>query len=158
MNTVDGEHQSSSAPSLADLSRNAPAVLTDSSDESPFVPQRPFSAPRPYPVPPYLSPERLTDAHSLAYARARSKSRARPSMTCTDDFRFGATLGEGSYSTVCPFLCTTRTLHAHPASRFKRQPTSLPVRRMRSRSSKSPTLSATTRCTPPLPSAMPLLL
>jgi hypothetical protein len=188
MSTVDGEHkpaESLPALSLADLSRNASAISTDSSDSSPSVPflaprprpNRPFSAPRslsphsssPWAqhIPTYLSAELsgdnrcAPDAQALAQARARSKSRGRPSMTTTDDFKFGATLGEGSYSTVrFAVSLATRTSNSHPLStnRSKGQHTSLPVSRMPSRSSRNPISHAITKCTPPLQSVMPSLL
>ncbi|KAF5351814.1 hypothetical protein D9756_007409 [Leucocoprinus leucothites] len=126
MSTVDGEQKPSESPptlSLADLSRNASAISTDSSDDSPSVPflaprprpvrnfsaprsLSPHSSPRAQPIPTYLTAnlslenKRPSDAQILAQARARSKSRGRLSMTTTDDFKFGTTLGEGSYSTV----------------------------------------------------------
>lgn len=121
--------------SLADLSRNASAISTDSSDSSPstpFISPRPrplrnFSAPRsmsphstsprPHPIPTYLSAELgpSTDPIKRIHdPRSRSKSRGRNAMTSTDDFKFGATLGEGSYSTASP-ISSNCTQHSHPA-------------------------------------------
>lgn len=117
------------AISLADLSRNASAISTDSSDSSPSVPYltprprpiRNFSAPRslsPHSasprtqrIPAYLSADppsngenkRIHDVQAQAQIRSRSKSRGRPTMNSTDDFKFGAILGEGSYSTASPY-------------------------------------------------------
>lgn len=86
---MDKQQTGQRAPSLADLSRNASVISTSSSDSSLpnasyYRPQRTFSAPNsksPHPRP-----------------QPRSKSRAREATT--DDFKFGHTLGSGSYSEV----------------------------------------------------------
>lgn len=94
--------------SLADLSRNASVISTSSSDDAPLSPhvrpRRTFSAPRsksPTPNPTFVH-------HELAYPpmtpdpkpKPRSKSRAREATP--QDFKFGPTLGFGSYSEVRP--------------------------------------------------------
>lgn len=94
--------------SLADLSRNASVISTSSSDDAPpsphVRPRRTFSAPRsksPTPNPTFVH-------HELAYPsmttdtkpKPRSKSRAREATP--QDFKFGPTLGFGSYSEVRP--------------------------------------------------------
>ncbi|PFH52010.1 hypothetical protein AMATHDRAFT_2499 [Amanita thiersii Skay4041] len=108
-------------PSLVDLSRNASVISTSSSDSAPSSlistpyhrPLRTFSAPRsksPHPSssrhakpPTYLARELgySDDAvpsppSSNTNAKPRSKSRARDATP--DDFKFGPTLGSGSYS------------------------------------------------------------
>ncbi|KAJ7209563.1 kinase-like domain-containing protein [Mycena pura] len=104
--------------SLADLSRNASVISTSSTESEQGITPRPrpartFSAPRSRspqtpsavtrgasrPPPSYLSRE-LGYAESSptpTNGRAPSKSPSKPSL---HDFQFGATLGEGSYSTV----------------------------------------------------------
>jgi hypothetical protein len=37
-------------------------------------------------------------------SKPRSKSRGRPTMNSTEDFRFGSSIGEGSYSTARPLF------------------------------------------------------
>ncbi|KAK7035252.1 serine/threonine protein kinase [Paramarasmius palmivorus] len=117
---------------LVDLSRNASVISTSSSEVSTNGeptstllatprprPVRTFSSPRsrspasPSPRssrPPAYLPKELTIAndspHSRAASKTRSKSRGRNSMLSLDDFEFGETIGEGSYSTV---ICATLT-------------------------------------------------
>jgi 3-phosphoinositide dependent protein kinase-1 len=112
---------------LAALSRNASVISTSesSSDSGPSLllrtplprPIRNFSSPRssspqapsPHaPKPPsYLTKELGHSGDSKAAvesnAKARSKSRPRNTAVNVQDFHFGATLGEGSYSTVSFF-------------------------------------------------------
>jgi 3-phosphoinositide dependent protein kinase-1 len=114
-------------PTLADLSRTASVISTSSSSESLHFPRpkRNFSSPRtqsphaPSPralkPPPHLTRELgLSDGTHAALladseppvAPARLKSR-NPSLNgrlTADDFKFGATIGEGSYSTVRSFI------------------------------------------------------
>ncbi|KAF8629126.1 hypothetical protein AX17_005712 [Amanita inopinata Kibby_2008] len=111
-------------PSLADLSRNASVISTSSSDstppslplKSPYIrPLRTFSAPRsksPHGSSPRPSKPPTYLAKELGYSddraeppppvdgkgKSRSKSRARDATP--DDFKFGVTLGSGSYSEV----------------------------------------------------------
>ncbi|KAF8170219.1 kinase-like domain-containing protein [Mycena galopus ATCC 62051] len=114
------------APSLADLSRNASVISTSSTDsEQELAPPRPrpirtFSAPRSRspqspttrgasrPPPSYLSRELGYDesppSPSVPKGKPVSRPAAKPSL---HDFQFGRTLGEGSYSTVK--LATSRT-------------------------------------------------
>ncbi|TFK44560.1 kinase-like domain-containing protein [Crucibulum laeve] len=111
-------------PTLAALSRNASAISTSSSDSTPSAP---FLTPRPRPIrtfsgprsrsPHSLSPRGARPPHYLARelgyfetedqardaevrAKARSQSRSRNAAVTVEDFRFGKTLGVGSYSTV----------------------------------------------------------
>jgi hypothetical protein len=117
--------------SLADLSRNASVVSTDDSDDAPPLvpprsrPARNFSAPRslsPHPpvsprpcrIPIYLSADPGSSADAPKHPRTRSKSRGRIAMTSTDDFKFGATLGEGSYSTASSSNAGKYTSHMLP--------------------------------------------
>lgn len=95
--------------SLADLSRNASVISTSSSDDAPLSPhvrpRRTFSAPRSKSPTPNNS---TYVHHELAYPpmttdpkpKPRSKSRAREATP--QDFKFGPTLGFGSYSEVRP--------------------------------------------------------
>ncbi|KAJ6558558.1 kinase-like protein [Mycena vulgaris] len=114
------EHTTPAQQTLADLSRNASVISSSSTDsEQELTPPRPrpirtFSAPRSRspqspttrgasrPPPSYLSRE-------LGYAEPSppppSQPNGRPTSTppgkpSLQDFQFGATLGEGSYSTV----------------------------------------------------------
>jgi 3-phosphoinositide dependent protein kinase-1 len=96
--------QSSIQPSLADLSRNASVISTSSSDssllKSPLPrPLRTFSAPRsrsPQPPPNCIAQELSYNPQVPSPQKHRSKSRAREATP--DDFKFGPTLGSGSYS------------------------------------------------------------
>ncbi|KAF9008000.1 kinase-like domain-containing protein [Cyathus striatus] len=99
--------------SLAALSRNASAISTSTPRPRPI---RTFTGPRsrsPHSVSPraQIPPHYLVnelgyseDAEELrraeAKAKARSKSRGRNAAATVDDFKFGPTLGDGSYSTV----------------------------------------------------------
>lgn len=87
--------------SLADLSRNASVISTSSSDDaqaSPCIrPRRTFSAPRSK-SPPQNPSFRPNDLSYSPMSKPRSKSRAREATT--QDFKFGQTLGFGSYSEV----------------------------------------------------------
>lgn len=121
-------HSPDSSPfaNLSALSRNASVISTSSSDSGPSPlplraprPMRTFSAPRSQSpnartprssIPPSYLAEELGiqtvyngppgPTPSLPAAGARSGSRPRNAGATVDDFRFGATLGEGSYSTV----------------------------------------------------------
>ncbi|KAF8891705.1 kinase-like domain-containing protein [Infundibulicybe gibba] len=112
-------------PTLAALSRNASVISTSSSDSGPSShllrtprprPLRTFSSPRSMSPgsrspqasrpPPHLAKELGYAEDSIearaaeASAKARSKSRGRNIPVTVEDFKFGATLGEGSYSIV----------------------------------------------------------
>jgi 3-phosphoinositide dependent protein kinase-1 len=108
---------------LSALSRNASVISTSSSDSGPASlllttprprPARTFSAPRSQSprsrtpqssIPPsYLAQElgmSIGARTVTSSAKSRSKSRSRNVAATVDDFKFGALLGEGSYSTVC---------------------------------------------------------
>ncbi|KAJ7874694.1 kinase-like protein [Mycena olivaceomarginata] len=122
-----------SKPSLADLSRNASVISNSSTDDSEqeLTPPRPrpirtFSAPRSRspqsptttrgasrPPPSYLSRELGYDESSPSPPASNGKPAAKPPVSkppakpSLQDFQFGRTLGEGSYSTVK--LATSRT-------------------------------------------------
>lgn len=121
--TISALSPDSSLPeTLSALSRNASVISTSSSDSGPTSlllttprprPARTFSAPRsqsprsrsPHSsIPPsYLAQELGMSADSrtlTSSAKSRSKSRNRNAAATVDDFKFGALLGEGSYSTV----------------------------------------------------------
>ncbi|KAF7375983.1 Protein kinase domain-containing protein [Mycena sanguinolenta] len=123
-------------PSLADLSRNASVISNSSTDsEELLTPPRPrpvrtFSAPRSRspqsptsrgasrPPPSYLSRELGYEDSSPSPSGQNGKPAARPvskppSKPSLQDFQFGRTLGEGSYSTVK--LATSRTDGKHYA-------------------------------------------
>jgi len=106
---------------LSALSRNASVISTSSSDSGPsallVTPPRPrfartFSPPRsqsPHSrtprssIPPSYLAQELGMSSNFpvnAIAKSRSKSRNRNVAANVDDFKFGALLGEGSYSTV----------------------------------------------------------
>lgn len=109
---------------LAALSRNASVISTSSSDsDAPNLlrtprsrPPRAFSSPRsksPHSTSPRASKPPSYLARELGYEepvkvaqldittlKARSKSRTRSAGVTAEDFQFGATLGEGSYSRV----------------------------------------------------------
>jgi hypothetical protein len=115
-----------SKPSLADLSRNASVISNSSTDDSEqeLTPPRPrpirtFSAPRSRspqsptttrgasrPPPSYLSRELGYDESSPSPPTSNGKPAAKPPVSkppakpSLQDFQFGRTLGEGSYSTV----------------------------------------------------------
>ncbi|KAJ7078895.1 kinase-like protein [Mycena belliarum] len=115
------EHTTPAKQSLADLSRNASVISTSSTDSeqelTPLARPRPirtFSAPRSRspqspttsrgasrPPPSYLSRElgytEPAPPPSIPNGRPNSRPPGKPSIR---DFQFGATLGEGSYSTV----------------------------------------------------------
>ncbi|KAF8626858.1 hypothetical protein AX15_004678 [Amanita polypyramis BW_CC] len=106
---VDPPHDAPEPPSLADLSRNASVISTSSSDDAPspltspyLRPRRTFSAPRsksPPPPPSYFAQELgLPPPTPDTKPKPRSKSRAREATP--QDFKFGPTLGFGSYSEV----------------------------------------------------------
>ncbi|KAJ7128887.1 kinase-like protein [Mycena crocata] len=115
--TTPAERTLGNAQSLADLSRNASVISTSSTDsEQELTPPRPrpirtFSAPRSRspqspttrgasrPPPSYLSRELGYTEPSLPPPTASNGNPplGKPSL---QDFQFGATLGEGSYSTV----------------------------------------------------------
>lgn len=124
-------------PSLADLSRNASVISSESSSSSStslVLPVRPrpirtFSSPRsrspggpPTPKasrpPAYITRELgLSDQHVDALSgrsRANSKSKSRSNSAngrlSAEDFEFGDVLGEGSYSTVRNHILLTRFL------------------------------------------------
>ncbi|KAJ7647509.1 kinase-like protein [Roridomyces roridus] len=104
-------------PSLADLSRNASVISTSSTDSDQELtlprprPIRTFSAPRSRspqspttrgasrPPPSYLSRE-LGYAEPEPTPPSKPKSTSIPGRASLQDFQFGSTLGEGSYSTV----------------------------------------------------------
>lgn len=108
--------ESVAPPTLAELSRNASVISTSSSDSSPSLqlktpprprPIRTFTSPRnhsPGPQTPratsYINSELGVPVNQPASAGGRARSRLRSEPTA-NDFTFGATLGEGSYSTVC---------------------------------------------------------
>lgn len=113
--TSDSNSSQLPPASLSELSRNASAISTSSSDStsSPLLTPRPrpartFSAPRsqsphsgsPRPTnrPRYLSAE--LGYSDVAQKKARSKSQGRNVAATVEDFKFGPTLGEGSYSTA----------------------------------------------------------
>jgi hypothetical protein len=123
------EHTTPAKQSLADLSRNASVISNSSTDsEQELTPPRPrpirtFSAPRSRspqspattrgasrPPPSYLSRELGYEESSPSPAVSNGKPASKPSgKPSLQDFQFGRTLGEGSYSTVnvpvdCP-LC-----------------------------------------------------
>src|ERR1700722_15882532 len=111
-------------PTLADLSRNASVISTSSasSDCLPSLrPTRNFSSPRTQSPnapslrtlkpPPHLKRELgLSDTNRgplhndsetlVAPARLKSRNTSANSRLTAQDFKFGATIGEGSYSTV----------------------------------------------------------
>ncbi|TFL04866.1 kinase-like domain-containing protein, partial [Pterulicium gracile] len=107
--------ESVAPPTLAELSRNASVISTSSSDSSPSLqlktpprprPIRTFTSPRnhsPGPQTPratsYINSELGVPVNQPASAGGRARSRLRSEPTA-NDFTFGATLGEGSYSTV----------------------------------------------------------
>jgi hypothetical protein len=103
--------------SLADLSRNASVISTSSAESLPSPrPLRKFSSPRTQsPSAPSLRvpqpPPHLTRELGLADAsqggadpeqaiRIKSRNASLNSRLTAKDFKFGATIGEGSYSTV----------------------------------------------------------
>ncbi|KAJ7928608.1 kinase-like protein [Mycena leptocephala] len=114
------EHTTPAKQSLADLSRNASVISNSSTDsEQELTPPRPrpirtFSAPRSRspqspattrgasrPPPSYLSRELGYEESSPSPAVSNGKPASKPSgKPSLQDFQFGRTLGEGSYSTV----------------------------------------------------------
>lgn len=111
-------HTPGPSVNLSALSRNASVISTSSSDSapSPFPlkppsrPARTFSSPRsqsprsrtprPSNPPAYLAEELGLPVPQSLVSKARSKSRPRNVAVTVEDFKFGALLGEGSYSTV----------------------------------------------------------
>ncbi|KAH8828527.1 kinase-like protein [Flagelloscypha sp. PMI_526] len=123
-------HDSAVSPTLADLSRAASTVSTSSSDEAsvfiqpPRRPLRSFNAPSPSPA---RSPARVAPhiTRDLAVAdpepdntptsspvKTNNRSRSRNLAPTADDFEFGDTLGEGSFSTCILPLLTPYFLHS----------------------------------------------
>ncbi|KAJ6593690.1 kinase-like domain-containing protein [Mycena capillaripes] len=116
---LKAEHTTPAKQSLADLSRNASVISNSSTDsEQELTPPRPrpirtFSAPRSRspqspttrgasrPPPSYLSRELGYEESSPSPAVQNGKPAPKPSgKPSLQDFQFGRTLGEGSYSTV----------------------------------------------------------
>lgn len=113
----DSNSSQFSPGALSELSRNTSAISTSSSDSTSSRlltltprprPLRTFSAPRSQ-SPQSGSPRRNNHPHylstELGYSdttqnKTRSKSRGRNVAATVEDFKFGPTLGEGSYSTA----------------------------------------------------------
>lgn len=115
----DKSQEASLSPSLSDLSRNSSVISVSSSDSGQPLPTprrprpiRTFSAPRsksPQPQTPratrppsYLS-RNFGDAPpplETKQTKTKAQSKTRNSAVNVNDFEFGETLGEGSYSTV----------------------------------------------------------
>jgi len=115
-------------PTLAALSRNASVISTSSSSDSllPYAPRpiRAFSSPRtqspsaPSPrgskPPTYLSKQfglseaqqqqQRKDTLTVTQTKAKPRTPSVNSRLTAQDFRFGAIIGEGSYSTVRFYL------------------------------------------------------
>ncbi|KAI3615217.1 3-phosphoinositide-dependent protein kinase 1 [Moniliophthora roreri] len=128
---VTNSSPNASHSTLVALSRNASVISTSSSEISNEANPTLLNTPRPRPIrtfssprtrspaspsprssrPPAYLPKELAIAndspHSRAASKTRSKSRGRNIMVSIDDFEFGETLGEGSYSTVMSATLTT---------------------------------------------------
>ncbi len=138
--------------SLADLSRNASVISTSSSDDalaSPCIrPRRTFSAPRSK-SPPQNPSFRPNDLGYSPMSKPRSKSRAREATP--QDFKFGQTLGFGSYSEVRLSSPPQPRLPSELARRSRSQRIYERASNMLSRYSRKVILSEKTRCRRHLP-------
>ena len=151
--------------SLADLSRNASVISTSSAESLPSPrPLRKFSSPRtqspsaPSPrahqPPPHLTRELgLADpsqggADPEQAIRIKSRNASLNSRLTAKDFKFGATIGEGSYSTVRRPHLFHVLIVSHTARLYRLcAPRILPlVRRTPSKCSTRATSFATIKC------------